>query len=136
LQRQQDDCPKVGVKPNDQLKGDLEGGGNVTHAQKMDLRDGCERGFASSQYHASGTAPKWHRHVTSTCDPAVGEVATVYQAAGFDYVGRMYGGTRTLIVQQGRIISERHAKRRFGTCGQRALATLGIRSDCVPHRSC
>lgn len=79
--------------------------------------------------------PEHYRVVTSTCDPAVGEVATLYQAAGFDYVGQMYGGTRALIVHQGRIISERHAKRRFGTCGRRALAKLGIRSDCVPHRS-
>jgi hypothetical protein len=64
-----------------------------------------------------------------------GEIGTVYQACGFDYVGQMYRGTRALIHYEGRVISERQAKRKFGTCGRRALARLGIRSHLVPRRS-
>jgi hypothetical protein len=79
--------------------------------------------------------PERFRVVTATCCAGAGEVGTIYQAAGFHYAGRMYGGTRALIHYQGRIISERHAKRRFGTCGRRALARLGIRSHLVPRRS-
>ena len=73
--------------------------------------------------------------VTATCCAAAGEVGTIYQACGFDYLGRMSQGTRALIYYAGRIISERQAKRRFGTCGRRALAALGIRSYLVPRRS-
>jgi hypothetical protein len=47
----------------------------------------------------------------------------------------MYRGTRALIHYAGKIMSERQAKRRFGTCGRRALAKLGIRSHLVPRRA-
>jgi hypothetical protein len=79
--------------------------------------------------------PDRYRVVTATCCAAAGEIGTVYQAAGFDYVDAIYRGTRALIYHAGKIISERHAKRRFGTCGRRELARLGIRSYCVPRRS-
>jgi hypothetical protein len=79
--------------------------------------------------------PERFRVVTATCCAAAGEVGTIYQAAGFDFVGQMQRRTRALIHYQGRIISERHAKRRFGTCGRRELAALGIRSHLVPRRS-
>jgi hypothetical protein len=79
--------------------------------------------------------PERYRVITATCCAVAGEVGTVYQAAGFDFVGAMYPGTRALIHFAGEIISERHAKRRFGTCGRRALARLGIRSHLVPRRS-
>jgi hypothetical protein len=78
--------------------------------------------------------PERFRVVTATCCAAAGEIGTVYQAAGFDYVGQMYGGTRAVIHYAGRIISERDAKRRFDTSGRRALAALGIRSHLVPRR--
>jgi hypothetical protein len=47
----------------------------------------------------------------------------------------MKRGTRALIHYAGRIISERTAKQRFGTCGRRTLAKLGIRSLLVPRRT-
>jgi hypothetical protein len=46
-----------------------------------------------------------------------------------------YRGTRALIYHAGKVISERQAKRKFGTCGRRALAKLGICSYLVPRRS-
>jgi hypothetical protein len=73
--------------------------------------------------------------VTATCCAAAGEIGAIYQAAGFDYLGQMYRGTRALIHYAGKIISERQAKRKFGTCGRRGLAKLGIRSHLVPRRS-
>jgi hypothetical protein len=79
--------------------------------------------------------PDRYRVVTATCDGAAGEVGTIYQSAGFDYVGGMRGGGRALIHWQGRIISERQAKRRFGTEGRKRLAALGIRSHLVPRRT-
>jgi hypothetical protein len=79
--------------------------------------------------------PERFQVVTATCCKAAGEIGTIYQAAGFDYAGQMYRGTRALIYHAGKIISERQAKRKFGTCGRRALAKLGIRSHLVPRRS-
>jgi hypothetical protein len=79
--------------------------------------------------------PERFRVVTATCCAAAGEIGSVYQAAGFDFVGPMYRGTRALIYYAGRIVSERQAKRQFGTCGRRQLAALGIRSHLVPRRS-
>jgi hypothetical protein len=78
----------------------------------------------------------WHfRVVTATCCAAAGEIGSIYQACGFDYVGQMRKGARALIYYEGKIISERTARRRFGTCGRYALAKLGIRSYLVPRRS-
>jgi hypothetical protein len=80
--------------------------------------------------------PERYRVVTATCDGLAGEVGTIYQAAGFDYVGQMYdGGPRALIYYAGKVVSERQAKRRFGTCGRRQLAALGIRSHVVLRRT-
>jgi hypothetical protein len=79
--------------------------------------------------------PERFRVVTDTCCKAAGEIGTIYQAAGFAYLGQMYRGSRALIHYAGKIISERQAKRKFGTCGRRALAKLGIRAHLVPRRS-
>jgi hypothetical protein len=79
--------------------------------------------------------PDRFKVVTATCCKAAGEIGTIYQACGFDYVGQMCRGTRALIYYAGRIISERQAKQRFGTEGRRKLAAIGIRSHIVPRRS-
>jgi hypothetical protein len=78
--------------------------------------------------------PPHLRVVTATACRAAGERGVIYKAAGFDCVGQMYPGTRALISYEGRVISERQAKRLFGTCGRRELAQLGIRSQLVPRR--
>jgi hypothetical protein len=84
---------------------------------------------------AMALLPERYRVITATCDATAGEVGTIYQAAGFDYVGQMYEGTRALIYHAGKIISERAAKRRFGAQGRKRLAALGIRSHLVPRRT-
>jgi hypothetical protein len=50
--------------------------------------------------------PDRFKVVTATCCKAAGEIGTIYQAAGFDYVGQMLQGFRPLIYYAGRIISE------------------------------
>jgi hypothetical protein len=79
--------------------------------------------------------PDRFKVATATCCKAAGEIGTIYQACGFDFVGQMRQGARALIYYAGKIISERTAKRRFGTAGRRELAKLGIRSHIVPRRS-
>jgi hypothetical protein len=79
--------------------------------------------------------PDRYRVVTATCDAAAGEVGTIYQACGFDYVGQMWSRTRALIYWRGGIISERRAKQKFGTEGRKRLAALGVRSQLVPRRT-
>jgi hypothetical protein len=79
--------------------------------------------------------PEHYRVVTATCDATAGEVGTIYQAASFDYVGQMHSGGRALIWWRGKILSERQAKRQFGTQGRKRLAALGIRSHLVPRRA-
>jgi hypothetical protein len=80
--------------------------------------------------------PSQHAIVTACVDRTAGEFGCVYQAANFTFVGCMgrAGDTRALIVHEGRVISERQAKRRFGTAGRRQLAALGIRAFLVERR--
>jgi hypothetical protein len=79
--------------------------------------------------------PERYRVVTATCDAAAGEVGTIYQACGFDFIGQMHRGGRALIHYAGEILSERQAKQRFGTEGRKRLAALGIRSHLVSGRA-
>jgi hypothetical protein len=73
--------------------------------------------------------------ITATLDSLAGEIGTVYAASGFSHVGTMCDGGRALIHYEGRVVSERQARRRFGTAGRRELARLGIRSVAVPRRA-
>jgi hypothetical protein len=79
--------------------------------------------------------PPHLRVVTGTLDILAGEFGGVFAAAGFVHVGVMCDGGRALIHFQGRVVSEREARRRWGTCGRRELARLGIRSVAVPRRA-
>jgi hypothetical protein len=78
--------------------------------------------------------PPNYKVVTATVDALAGEVGTVYQAAGFDFVGTMHAGGRALISVNGKRISERQAGRLAGTRGARALARLGFDSVPVSRR--
>ena len=72
--------------------------------------------------------PERYAVVTATVDARAGEVGTIYQAAGFDYVGVMRAGGRALVRVNGTLMSERQAGRLAGTRG--ALARLGF--DVIP----
>jgi hypothetical protein len=78
--------------------------------------------------------PERYAVVTATVDPAAGEIGTIYQAAGFDYVGVMRSGGRALVRVNGGHMSERQAGRLAGTRGARALAQLGFDAVPVPRR--
>jgi len=52
--------------------------------------------------------------VTATVDAIAGEVGTIYQACGFDYVGRMSRSSRTSFKVCGRDVSERRVRGKYG----------------------
>ena len=79
--------------------------------------------------------PARYTAVTATVDRLVGEVGTIYQACGFDYVGVMRAGGRALVRANGKHVSERQAGRLAGTQGARALARLGFDAVPVPRRA-
>lgn len=72
--------------------------------------------------------------VTATVDARAGEVGTIYQAAGFDYVGPMRKGTRAVIRLSGKHMSERAAQQLVGTQGTVILARLGFDAISVPRK--
>ena len=64
--------------------------------------------------------------VTATCDAEAGEIGTIYQACGFDFVGQMStGGKRTSFLSDGKLRSGRHAVRIFGSRGATEMAKRG-----------
>jgi hypothetical protein len=77
--------------------------------------------------------PERYKVVTATVDRAVGEIGTIYQACGFDYVGVMRGGGRALVSINGKRMSERQAGRLAGTQGALALAQLGFDATTRPR---
>ena len=79
--------------------------------------------------------PERYKIVTATVDAFAGEVGTIYQACGFDYVGTMRQGGRALIRVNGKHLSERQVGRLVGTRGARALARLGFDAIPVPRRA-
>jgi hypothetical protein len=78
--------------------------------------------------------PEHFKVITATVDRAVGEIGAIYQACGFDFVGVMRAGGRSLVRLNGKIMSERQAGRLTGTRGARALAKLGFDAIPVPRR--
>ena len=79
--------------------------------------------------------PERYKVVTATVDAMAGEIGTIYQACGFDYVGPMQAGRRLLVNYKGRLMSERQARQKFGTGSMAALSRLGIRTTTVPRRA-
>jgi hypothetical protein len=76
-----------------------------------------------------------YKVVTATVDATAGEIGTVYQACGFDYVGQMTAGSRLRIHDSGATISERQARRRYGTSAIAALEARGLTVERVPRPS-
>ena len=80
--------------------------------------------------------PPQYKVVTCTTDSTAGEVGTIYQASGFDYVGVMSAGGKIASIRDknGNAISSRQAKRSHGTRGHLALVGLGIKATGVPRK--
>jgi hypothetical protein len=75
--------------------------------------------------------PERYKVITATVDGSAGEIGTIYQACGFDYVGTMRSGGRSLTRINGKAVSERHIYRLAGTRGAQALAQLGFDARAV-----
>jgi hypothetical protein len=73
--------------------------------------------------------------VTAFADSTLGESGAIYRAAGFTPIGASSGGRRIKAHHQGRQISERAARRKFGTASAAALAALGLKVETAPRRS-
>jgi hypothetical protein len=78
--------------------------------------------------------PAEFKIVTAMTDATVGERGAIYRAAGFLPVETAKGGRRALVRFRGQYLSERSARRRFGTSSARKLAKLGLRVETVPRR--
>jgi hypothetical protein len=74
--------------------------------------------------------------VTATVDRRAGEIGTIYQACGFDYVGIMTdgGSVRVIDPHDGRQLSDRGAVLRYGTNSPRKLRGLGLSVEDAPRK--
>ncbi len=77
--------------------------------------------------------PAKYEVVTSTCDPAAGEVGTIYQACGFDYVGSMRDNRDTVKSRymdrdgwliDGKIVGSRSIRQRCGSTKAADIAAV------------
>jgi hypothetical protein len=77
--------------------------------------------------------PQQYQVVTSTCDPAAGEVGTIYQACGFDYVGSMRDNRETVKSRymdrdawliDGKIVGSRSIRQRCGSTKAEDIAKV------------
>lgn len=80
--------------------------------------------------------PPRYRVVTATVDTEAGEIGTIYQACGFDYVGQMsIGGQRaSLRTVDGTRISGRQLGRLYGTRGVHRLRAAGVQANAVDRK--
>jgi len=60
--------------------------------------------------------------------------ASSIRPLGSNYVGTMYPGTRLLVHDGERTLSERTARRKYGTSSAAALEGLGLTVERVPRR--
>lgn len=81
--------------------------------------------------------PEKYKVVTCTVDATAGEIGTIYQACGFDYVGQMSkGGNRaSIITPDGKHLSNRQAYQLYGTRGIQALREMGHTVVSVPRKA-
>jgi hypothetical protein len=84
---------------------------------------------------AMAMLPSSYSKVVAFADATLGERGIIYRAAGFEPLGASRGSRRILVHHQGRVLSERTARRRFGTISAPRLAALGLKVETVPRRS-
>jgi hypothetical protein len=79
--------------------------------------------------------PSNYAKVIAFADATLGERGIIYRAAGFEPLGASRGSRRIRVHHQGRVLSERTTRRRFGTISAPRLAALGLKVETVPRRS-
>jgi hypothetical protein len=80
--------------------------------------------------------PEQYKVITATVDGQAGEIGTIYQACGFDFVGVMSkGGNRSSIIgPDGKHKSSREAYRIYGTRSIEKLEDMGLTVASVPRK--
>jgi hypothetical protein len=78
--------------------------------------------------------PACFSSVIAYADATLGERGAIYRAAGFTPIGASCGGRRVKVHFQGRVLSERAARRRFGTSSAPKLGALGLKVETFPRR--
>jgi hypothetical protein len=80
--------------------------------------------------------PACYQVITATVDPVAGEVGTIYQAAGFDYVGTMASGGARLRVSDhnGHVVSDRSSRRKYGSSSVENLLNAGLHVEQVARK--
>jgi hypothetical protein len=79
--------------------------------------------------------PKRYAVVTASIDPTLGERGAVYAACGFVYCGIMRPGGRAQISLDGQSISERTARRLFGTASAPELSRMGFTAQTIERKA-
>ena len=81
--------------------------------------------------------PEKYKVVTCTVDATAGEVGTIYQACGFDYVGVMTGSSNraSIVGPDGKHMSERQAYDIYGTRSIKTLREMGHTVVSVPRKA-
>jgi hypothetical protein len=77
--------------------------------------------------------PAAYSTVIAFADATLGERGAIYRATGFQPIGASRGGRRVLVHYQGKVLSERKARRLFGTSSAPRLAALGLKVETVPR---
>jgi hypothetical protein len=81
--------------------------------------------------------PEKYKVITGTVDNTAGEVGTIYQACGFDYVGVMSNARSnraSILLPDGKHMSEREAYRIYGTRSIEKLEDMGLTVASVPRK--
>ena len=79
--------------------------------------------------------PPQFRVVTAFADALHGERGAIYKAVGFTEIGPSQGGRRVQVFHRCKFISERSARRRFGTSSAPRLAAMGLRAESTQRRT-
>jgi hypothetical protein len=79
--------------------------------------------------------PPQFTRVVAFSDPTHGERGVIYRAAGFTEIGPSLGGRRVFVHHQGKVLSDRSARRVFGTSSAPRLAAMGLRVETTPRRT-
>jgi hypothetical protein len=81
--------------------------------------------------------PERFKVITCTVDATAGEIGTIYQACGFDFVGQMSkGGNRaSIITADGKHLSNRQAYQLYGTRSIKKLRDMGHTVVSVPRKA-
>jgi hypothetical protein len=77
--------------------------------------------------------PEKYEVITATVDRKAGEFGTIYQACNFHYVGAMRKGKRPAFIIDGKLVTERGLRAKFGTSSYKIIQKLVPDAQFVPQ---